>query len=48
MLINSKEKKALVELAKRVGQMGEGAKADEIKAVADELSTQFDRAIAPE
>ena len=48
MFINSKEKKALVELAKRVGQLGEGAKVDEIKAVADELSNQFDRAIAPE
>ena len=48
MLINSKEKKALVELAKRVGQMGEAAKADEIKAVAGELSALFDRAIAPE
>ena len=48
MFVNSKEKKALVELAKRVGQKGEGAKADEIKAVAGELSALFDRAIAPE
>jgi hypothetical protein len=48
MFINSKEKKALLEFAKRVGQMGEGAKVDDIKAVASELSTVFDRAIAPE
>jgi hypothetical protein len=48
MLINSKEKKTLVELAKRVGQMGENARADEIKAVAGELSALFDKAIAPE
>ena len=48
MLVSSKEKKTLVELAKRVGQMGESAKADEIKTVAGELSALFDKAIAPE
>jgi hypothetical protein len=48
LFINSKEKKALLELAKRVGQMGEGANADEIKAVQGELATLFDKTIAPE
>ena len=48
MFVNSKEKKALLELAKRVGQMGEGATAGDIKAVQDELATLFDKAIAPE
>ena len=48
MFINSKEKKTLLGLAKRVGQMGEGSSADDIKAVEAELASVFDRAIADE
>ncbi len=48
MFINSKEKKDIVALARRVGQMGESAKTADVRAVADELGTMFDKAIAPE
>jgi hypothetical protein len=48
MFINGKEKKVLVALAKRVGQMGDGSSADDIKAVEVEFATVFDKAIAPE
>jgi hypothetical protein len=48
MFVNSKEKKEILALAKRVGQLGEGAGAAEIKAVEGELSTLFDRVIAAE
>ena len=48
LFINSKEKKALLELAKRVGQMGENSSADDIKAVDAELAGLFNKAIAAE
>jgi hypothetical protein len=48
MFINSKEKKDLVALAKRIGQMGEGAKPADIKGVQDELANLCDKAVAPE
>jgi hypothetical protein len=48
LFINSKEKKALIELAKRVGQMGESSSADDIKAVEAELAGLFNKAIAAE
>ena len=48
LFINSKEKKALIELAKRVGQMGENSSADDIKAVEAELASLFNKAIAAE
>ena len=48
MFINSKEKKELIALAKRIGQMGAGAKTADIRAVQDELASTFDKAVAPE
>jgi hypothetical protein len=48
LFVNSKEKKALLDLAKRVGQMGDGSSADDIKAVEVELASAFDKATAPE
>ena len=48
MFVNSKEKKSLLELAKRVGQMGASSDADDIKAVEAELANVFDKAIAAE
>ena len=48
MFVNSKEKKALLDLAKRVGQMGDGASADDIKAVEVELATCSTRRSLPE
>ena len=42
LFIDSKEKKDLLALAKRVGQMGAG----DVRAVQDELSALFDKAIA--
>src|SRR4051794_4946168 len=44
MLINSKEKKDLLALAGRVGQLGSG----DVGGVQRELAAQFDRAIAAE
>jgi hypothetical protein len=46
--VNSKEKKALLDLAKRVGQMGENSSAEDIKAVDSELAGLFEKAIAAE
>jgi hypothetical protein len=48
MFINSKEKKDILALARRVGQMGDGAKTADVRAVQDELSNVFDKAIAAE
>ncbi len=48
LFINSKEKKDLLALAQKVGKMEANAKPAEIRAVEDELSTIFDKAIAPE
>jgi hypothetical protein len=48
LFINGKEKKSLLELARRVGQLGAGAKEAEIRAVHDELLALFDKAIAAE
>ncbi|WP_435018280.1 hypothetical protein TA3x_000236 [Tundrisphaera sp. TA3] len=48
LFINSKEKKGLVALAGRVAKLDANAKEAEIKAVQDELSALFDKAIAPE
>jgi hypothetical protein len=48
ILINSKEKKALIALAKQVGQMDAKSKADEIRDAAQELSSLLDKAVAPE
>ncbi|MDR3632442.1 MAG: hypothetical protein P4L84_01320 [Isosphaeraceae bacterium] len=48
MFVNSKEKKDLLALAKRVGQMGDGAKTADVKAAQEELATVFDKAVAPE
>jgi hypothetical protein len=48
MFINSKEKKDLVALAQRIGQMGAAAKTADVKTVQDELANAFDKAIAPE
>jgi hypothetical protein len=48
LFVNSKEKKSLLDLAKRVGQMGESSSADDIKAVEVELANSFDKAIAAE
>jgi hypothetical protein len=48
MLIDSKEKKALLGLSQRVGRMGGDASAADIKAVQEELATVFSKSIAPE
>jgi hypothetical protein len=48
LFINSKEKKALLDLARKVGQLGAGAPEAEIRAVHDELLSVFDKAVAPE
>jgi hypothetical protein len=48
MFINSKEKKELLALAQRVGKLDANARPADIRAVQDELSTLFDKAIAPE
>jgi hypothetical protein len=48
LFINSNEKKDILALAQKVGQLGTSAKTADIKAVQDQLSTLFDKAIAPE
>jgi hypothetical protein len=45
MYINSKEKKALFDLAKKVGQLGNNAAAGEVKKASDELRSVFSKAI---
>ena len=48
LFISGKEKKALLELAHRAGQLGAEAKTAEIHAVQEALAAQFDKAIAPQ
>lgn len=48
MFINSKEKKDLLALSRKVAQLGGKASADDIKAVGSELETLFAKAIAEE
>jgi hypothetical protein len=48
MLVNSKEKKDIVALAQKVAQIEVTAKPADIKAVQDQLSTLFDKVVAPE
>jgi hypothetical protein len=48
MFIDSKEKKELLALAQRVGQLGAQGKAAEISSASDDLRALFDRAIAAE
>jgi hypothetical protein len=48
LFINSKEKKALLELARRVGQLGAGASEAEIRALYEEFQAIFDKSVAPE
>jgi hypothetical protein len=48
LFINNKEKKALLELARRVGQLGAGATEAEIRAIQEEILALFDKSIAPE
>ena len=48
MFVNSKEKKELLALAQRIGRMGAGAGAADVRVVQDELSNTFDKAIARE
>ena len=48
IFINSKEKKAMVALAKKIATLDANAPATEVKAAQTELSTLFDKAIAPE
>jgi hypothetical protein len=48
MFINSKEKKALLELGQKVARLGANASADDIRAVHDELADHFAKAIAEE
>jgi hypothetical protein len=48
LFINSKEKKDILALAQKVGQLDANAKAADVKAMGDQLSTLFDKAIAPE
>ncbi len=48
LFVNSKEKKDLLALAQKVGQMDANARVADIQAVQNELSTMFDKALAPE
>ncbi len=48
MFIDSKEKKALLDLAQKVARLGAGASADDIRGVHEELTRLFTRAIAAE
>ena len=48
LFINSKEKKEILALAQRVAKLDANAKTADVRAVQDELSTLFDKAIAPE
>jgi hypothetical protein len=48
LFIDSKEKKSLLELARRVGQLAAGANEAEIRTVHTELLALFDKAIASE
>jgi len=48
MFIDSKEKKAFLELARRVSQLNADAKPEQIRAVHDDLRAIFDKAIAAE
>ena len=48
MFINSKEKKALLAVARKVGQLGADAAPGDIKKVSDELKTLFGQAIGRE
>ncbi|MHC5541437.1 hypothetical protein ACYOEI_24725, partial [Singulisphaera rosea] len=48
MFINSKEKKDLLALSRKVAQLGAKASTDDIRAVGGELETLFAKAIAEE
>lgn len=48
MFINSKEKKELLALAQRIGQLGASGKTADIRGAQDDLASVFDRAIGPE
>ena len=48
LFINSQEKKDLLALARRVGQAGPDAQADDIRGLLRDLNTQFAKAIAAE
>jgi hypothetical protein len=48
MFVNSREKKDILALAQKVGKLDATAKPADIRALAEELSTLFDKAIAPE
>ncbi len=48
MFINSKEKKALLDMAKKIAQMGDKATAAQVTAASKDLKAAFDKAIAPE
>ncbi|WP_435010905.1 hypothetical protein P12x_002195 [Tundrisphaera lichenicola] len=48
MLINSNEKKEILALAQKVGKLEAGVSPDGVRAISEELSSLFDKAIAPE
>jgi hypothetical protein len=48
MFVNSKEKKDILALAQKVGKLDATAKPADVRAISEELSTLFDKAIAPE
>jgi hypothetical protein len=48
MFIDSKEKKQVLDLAQKVARLGAGASTESVRAVHDELTKLFDKAIASE
>ena len=48
MFINSKEKKELLALAKKIAQLGPSATANQIAGVRKELDELFTKSMAPE
>ena len=48
LFVNSKEKKILLDMAKKIAQMGDKATAASVGAASKDLKAAFDKAIAPE